>query len=56
MAQNKLRSTPFSNAWEDYKETKEYREMVIFLKDRKMNQPYIDNILHQIFSAGYNSK
>ncbi len=48
--------THFSKAWDDYKETKEYKELVDFLKNKKMNQPYIDNVIHQIFTAGYNSK
>ena len=48
--------TPYSQAWSDYKDTKEYKELVNFLKDKKMNQPYIDNIIQQVFTAGYNSK
>jgi hypothetical protein len=48
--------THFSNAWSDYKETKEYKELVDFLKNKKMNQPYIDNVIFLSFTAGYNSK
>ena len=48
--------THFSQAWSDYKETKEYKELVDFFKNKKMNQPYIDNVIFQIFTAGYNSK
>ena len=48
--------TPFSIAWDDYKESKDYNGAVIVLKNKGMNQPYIDNIIYLIFSAGYNSK
>ncbi|MBC7866255.1 MAG: hypothetical protein H7X88_01865 [Gloeobacteraceae cyanobacterium ES-bin-316] len=48
--------TNFSQAWNDYKETKGYKELVDFLKSKMMNQPYIDNVIFLSFTAGYNSK
>jgi len=55
MVKNKL-VTHFSKAWDYYKETIQYKEMVDFLKNKKMNQPYIDNVIFLCFTAGYNSK
>lgn len=53
---NKKFVTAFSQAWDDYKETKEYKQTVDLLKNKGMNQPYIDNVIFLSFTAGYNSK
>ncbi len=55
MAKTKI-VTHFSNAWYEYKQTEEYKKQVDFLKNKKMNQPYIDNVIFLSFTAGYNAK
>ncbi len=52
----KLHSTEYAKAWNDYFQTKGYKESISVMYKRGMVQPYIDNILRDAFDAGWNSK
>ncbi len=49
-------STPFSIAWNKYKESPEYARSVRILYANGMVQAYIDNVLFWAFAAGWKSK
>jgi hypothetical protein len=48
--------TKYFIAFAEYKSTNEYKSLVDTFKNKGFNQPYINNIIEQIFTAGYNSK
>jgi hypothetical protein len=47
--------TNYSKSWEDFKETKEYFEVDRILSNAEISMPYRQNIIQNIFQAGWNA-
>lgn len=49
-------TTPYSKAWQKFKNTKGYTGTAASMVMRGFSQPYIDNMLRESFDAGWNAK
>lgn len=47
--------TNYSQAWSLFTETKEYEAIVTEMRKKGFTDLYIDNILHEVFAAGWNA-
>ena len=46
--------TPFFQSWQKYKFSNDYARAYKALREKGVQQPYLDNILHGAFAAGWN--
>ena len=53
MGKNNEPITNYRKKWIDFKKTDTYKRISENLKDKNITQPYRDNIMQEVFAAGW---